>query len=684
MKQIAIDLHNHLLKTEYEYFEYLEQYFLKRSIHNLTKIFAITDHLEWLINFNDEKLNEYFEKISSITEKVNQKAIFIVLGIEIRFEINGTIKHLIILFDSTTACKSFISKCKSDGTSTFNFNNFGEYINDSQKAILIPHFMKERAFTKQDIVDFNKLKFNIKITTVETKSNWSTWKFACQELNDVSCNVIIGTDRWSQQHLDMWNKQTPKLMIPINYVYSNIAQNCCQVNCFDYVYDALTSNAGVSLSEKHGFDVTLQNTNFSINIENSIIYGERGSGKSFLANNLYECLCPAENIEYLRQFCFSKNEDATNNDLNKIMNSNKNIESFVSSLKAAFQSITNDKIISKQITDINSSSSIQIIDQWCEQYISNFIINITKNISNGNGIFLKHWCSIPEIPNSKILEVVDQINFINNFIKQGTNNLMKIINFIKDEQLLNLYVDTFIQICTELLKQFSNLVLLNEIYNETNKIIADINKQIKSNWEFNFDFNFYEYYYIKLMKKTTLDWIKYNLQNGITIKDDDPFSIHFDPQKDPKTGIYFLNQINFKNPKLVLTNEENVEASDGQKIQYLLWKQLNTKRRFIILDESEYSFDSKFISNDLADKLHKIISQGTKVFVITHNHILWSELCDRMNKEKIPFTFIKCQKNKKLYSYNQTVGLPNHSELLNTYESGEDSYDIRKVFYGKN
>ncbi len=137
---------------------------------------------------------------------------------------------------------------------------------------------------------------------------------------------------------------------------------------------------------------------------------------------------------------------------------------------------------------------------------------------------------------------------------------------------------------------------------------------------------------------------------------------------------------------LQIKKHKFIDASFGEVKKFIILDKIRrSKYKFLILDEPDYSFDNYFIKNYLAKELVEVLKfQSKKLWLVTHNHVLWSEIygAPGMNK-KISYIECKYNNNDGKWEYKQSLNNNNFSFFLENYEADEESYNLRKELYGK-
>ena len=686
MKSILVDLHNHLINKDSKFIKenIITRYFNLRTKYKCEKIIAFTDHYSELIsNLDDYK--KYFFKIS---KNANFKTL---LGIEIDviFSENSK-KHLVIIFHKDF--DDFEEFKKTIGLNLeLNFNkiknneNLFKFLNNNDKCFFFPHYGKsdkKRNFTIDELNEWNKLLEKNRVNCLDLSPNLKSYWFIDDDEKTQQYHCVVSTDR----NVIGNNKKIEENIIPISsyiYVNDNYKQSDNYVIINDFFKQKETFS-NVSYDEE--MDFTLPSINYSFQRKNSLIFGKRGSGKTYLLTAFKNALKYGNNdqnneICCIDQFEFSKQREKELKDkyLNKdyvLKQSNKYNNVL---LKIFDDNLRNDY-------KIEESDFINCAKTWLEKFKEEFENIICENIND---------------PNNNLKFLNDTYSFLNNDFTHNEDihykkmnefieNYKKLINtlheFKKDNHWNYLHKSI-----DELIKIFNNeqiKLLLKSLINEYKVVkIKEKNREIFNylitkitdivNWEYTFDkVNFIKYYKLVKIIEAYNNFLNEKAKFYIRDFENNPYSLKY--ELDEKAKMY-------KSLELVYKANRDISASDGQICEFLLRDKIFNEyktAKYFILDEPEYAFDNKFIKEFSKEIINEISEKGKIIFVVTHNHIFWSEFYERLNDK----TYIKCEYNgDKNYSYEQlTTDEFKNSILFKNFEVDEDSYNNRKKKYNIN
>ena len=660
MESVLIDLHNHLLDSDgnFIYNKHINKYLEQRTKIECKKIIVFSDHFGNNLLENLDKYKETFKKLKCENEKQN---CFLLLGteIDIKFDENA-IRHLVIIwhndFDSFEIFKNNIDDYNllkfdriKDNQELFNF------LNDNNNCFFLPHYYKsdkKRNFTIEELNKFNELFVNNKINCLEIQPNLITYWFVKNDEKVKGYHLLVATDRYVEK---CKNKSFKQNELPIaSYIYVN---DDPWNDSYKIVNDFLCKKEFMSkISHNPEKDFTPPGIKYSFYLKNSMIFGNRGSGKTYLLEALKNAINYDEDkkitddknvtddkndeICSIKQFEFSKNYDnSLKQYLKKDYVAAKNQE-----IKNLLSCLFNDEFCSnlKNEWKINDGDYLKGTKDCLKTIKDNFNLAVNKNIEDDN----RHLKTINKKYSfvNKAFPNIDTKHYeqINN-AKSNFKSLITSLNEIKsDNYWKDFYkdIDVFIKsldrsLIEKLLEAFSNEHKLKQIKETNKKIFDEANKQVDkfSEWKYTFNkFNFENYF--KLMKR---------------IEAFDEFV---------KQAANYIK--NFENNKKIFDDCKNA--------------------KYFLFDEPEYSFDNKFIKNWSNEYIKKFKDNNNKVFVVTHNHIFWSEFYEQLNDK----TYINCMydRDKKDFLYEQFDAEKFQKEYsFKNYEVDMDSYKGRKEKY---
>lgn len=677
MEHILIDLHNHIYPSgKKKTNNNLIKYFKSRNKTPEQKIFAITDHLQ-RINISEYK--KEFEKI----QKSIDKNIFLLPGVEINlnFGDKSLYKHLIIIFKNFNLFAKFFENC-SEVRESLTIDNLFQNLKDINDYICIPHRNKSdknRNFSKDEIIIFNKKFVNNPIYAVEAHADYGSWFWCSETLKNLgepfnTIHTIVGTDRILEESKTI-GKNKDIFLSPCSYIYTN--SNITQVNAFDSILNFFKqSNTLSKLSRDINSDLTIQNANLDLKLLNSVICGKRGSGKSYLLESIQMSI--GDDSYLLEQFEFA-DSSKTKAYLQKYLEKQKILD-LLDCFKKIYSLIFNDKV-----NDIANCQTYLLTE--IREYLKNFIVNVQDNVVNNLDnkseklLILKNHYNYQELKTNtqrvnKLKALIDKLIDLKQYL---TNN---------EQDFNDLNYKNFLE---QIKSFFSQLVMLyrkeyekNKIYIKDNEIIKSLVNQGKlaTNWKYNFNFSFSNYFYVKNIIDITLSFIKSKINDYYEdnlLYDNNDFLLKLNLKN---AEFNTKDEIEFDTPIVTLAN--HTIASEGEKSEFLLLSKLEVSEKYLLLDEPEYSFDNDFICSSFTDQIIKKINNNKVFFIITHNHVLWSEVFDKASNKSLILCDRITHDNKYEYVYKQLINIDDKKEeLISLFEATDDSYIIRRRYYGK-
>lgn len=696
MKSILIDLHNHLIsgndKSELIDSDGLQSYFNKRiKISNVEKIFAFTDHYEKLNNINFEEYKKVFTEISA-----KFKLLF---GIEINVSFSNTnFRHLLIIFNNDFNKFDEFKKILQN-SNELNFDkiktntNLFTFLNNNDNCFFVPHYCKskhknnnkDRNFTLDEIKKWNELFNKNKIKCIEVSANLLTYWLTRDDSNLKEYHVIVASDRFFETKiLKKQDKKAKENEYPIaSFIYVNDSNSVDYKTIKDF-FNQKDIMSNISYEKEKDF--TLPGIEYSFMKKNCLIFGKRGSGKTWLLNSLKNALTFNDeddndentNICFIEQF-----ENASVN--------NKTFKKYNDSSIIQSKNNEHTKINDLFLKQIKNFCEIKTNDFYSES--KNKLNNFKKDFNVTISTNCDDECKTLNIVLSKFNFVLPTKNtnrktefeLLQKLKDSFINLLSNLEEIIKNEQLglkLGSYAKTISKTIKDNIRPFYDQLKLHTINNEISKytttIIEELQQEVQNimNWKYTFsDLCFEQYFKLEKLLEIYDNYISENEQ--YTFKWGDKVQIN-----DKYHLIYALKQKEgYKKPKIVLAENHNAEASHGQKSEFFIEDKieqyLNSNCSYFLFDEPDYAFDSNFIKSFSAN-LKKSL-KNKLVFVATHNHIFWSEFYEGLNDK----SYIKCEYlGDKKYSYNQfNFDEFQNKNALETFEADKMSYDIRKEKY---
>lgn len=695
MKSILIDLHNHLLKKDGSFIDrkVINKYLKQRTKIECKKIIVFSDHFGNNLLENLDKYEKTFKELKCENEKQN---CFLLLGTEIDIKFGeDAIRHLVIVwhknFDSFYEFKNLIHDCSSLKLDKISGNqDLYNFLNDNNNCFFLPHYNKsdeKRNFTIKELDEFNKLFNNNKINCLEIQANLNTYRFFQNDDKVGNYHPLVATDRYVENNYINRNskkdfKQNELLLA--SYIYVNDDQ--CN-DSYKIVNDFLTQKESMSkISYDPEKDFTPPGIKYSFYLKNSMIFGNRGSGKTYLLEALKNAIDCNHDVNNKNEICSIEQFEFSNhraNSLDKflkkdyITTQNNKIDQLISSL------FNNEFLQNLRAEyEINSGDYLKDAKEYLKKFKENFNLTIFKNIEDNNfnlkNTNKKYSFFNKPFPNINIKHY-EQINkIILNF-----KELIISLNEIKsDDHWKDLHtdIDTFIeslnrQSMQKLLEAFGNEYKWKQIKETNKEIFYKANQQVIkfSNWPYAFNkFNFENYFKLSKINETFDKFLKEKANTYIKNFENSRYSIK-----------YSLTNGEYKDPKIVHADNPNIEASEGQINEFLLDNKIFEdckNAKYFLFDEPEYAFDNKFIKDWSNNHIKKFKDNNNIVFVVTHNHIFWSEFYEQLNDK----TYIKCSydENNKDFLYEQFDDeefQKKHS--FKNYEVDKNSYDNRKGKY---
>lgn len=704
MKSIIIDLHTHTKRDDRGIScQKTVDALYKRFNYENEKIFGITDHVKDIKSYKT-----YLEKLKKISndKTIIDSKISIIQGFELSIYFNGNkdeFKHLIVLCkDDDSFGKIFdyiLNNCENyQDDKIISINKFSTFFNEKNvdDYVFIPHGPGKHKCLNEDEINMFYDEIKTKLHIIEVPNNPSTWFYTSKKFENVQkSHIICCTD---QTRIDDFSR------LSTSFIYSD--SNICPFNQLHQFFIQYDFYSHLSSSADNKYEFELSNSHVKIPylnddkyiLENTLIYGERGSGKTYLADDLNSVLKNDSNKSkccYIEQFMFHKKDNEIINDifdknltkikidrireflvdkLNEMGLINSNDLHFV--LKPA----ENFELFSQNI--IENSKNPNILKNFIDKF------NFRKNSEEINSSRVKF--KNLHILSDKINELIDFINtkntdkkwvienFIDNDQKEGLlNQLIKINSqieikkseFIKKMFFINKSVEITDELNNSAMKSrdwkwyFQNIDLSKAF--KIKKII-EISRKILMNTKWKLDI------LDDKIKKILSEYcvISYRLK----IKDEKDWNL-IDDQT------FYVNHESFK----LVINDNGLEktASGGQKREFYVFNTIfkcskENNIDYLILDEADQSFDSKYILM-FAKHIYDILKQNKwKLILITHNHILWSKLLQLGLRLSYLKTYIDDEgKHKAIQSYNL-----NKDEIFLNFEANEELYEYRGDKYG--
>ena len=722
MKTCLINLHNHLLDGKGNFYndEKIKKYFNNSEKAKCQKIYAFTDHFSEMLECHHDKdsfFDNYKKKVEEIKTDVdvNKRKINILVGLEldVLFSNDDDQKHIICIFKSVETMLEkirnyYLDDCKNDKILVLNDKKlllaYSRLLSD---AICIPHFKKgdvKRNFTDSQIDEWNKIECLPRISCVETNSSLRTLvylipKLFDEELGDYKYHYIVGNDR--------------DVSPLVSFIFF---EDEVLLNKSEQIFENIKSFFAERSSPKHHPSLSLSHNNHEIFLYgvgdivislSLIIYGHMGSGKTYLCNkfinaldNTYknnkkdnDFLCSISQGEYI-----SKDNDK------ELME--EHFHDIIHEWQSGFDKIS--EMFSKKFCDdprVNSNTK-HITKKVINNYLGEFIDDTIRNIKENYGDDNRHLMAKERYGNfntitskystyfnntndciDKIIDLIKLFNKIKNYFSDTPT-----IDMIKKST--NILFDTV----EKMLQNLRSFDLENELVVFTNKICKDMNDIINdlNHWEYTFNnVDFAKYYFHYLLVEEFNNFInesneedadKYRIDCGEYCGE--KYSLKLKLQYRQKKSVdiknYFMLSLS---QKLQIKKHKFIDASFGERKKFMVLDKIRkSKYKFLIFDEPDYSFDNYFIKNYLAKELVEILkSQSKKLWLVTHNHVLWSEIygAPGLNKK---ISYIECKYNNNnnddKWEYKQSQK-SNFSLFLDNYEADEESYNLRKKLYGK-
>lgn len=679
MESILIDLHNHFIENNKISIQKSIDYFLDRFKFNGKKIFALTEHYEKIKN-----INTYINNVNRIKndEEIKKHDIHVVFGIELSicFKSNQN-KHIVLIFSSNEICKKFHNEIKNSlkksDDENISFESFNKIIkNFENNYILIPHFgNKYNSFSLDELKEFYS-NMSIKSFVVESSNQYNDWFYSKENLknkfNGEKFHVIVASDRLKNPKLasfiycDNFNNEKPfnslKKFFSQNDFFSHLSSNS---NC---IYEIEFPKSSAKLQFK-------SNENKLI-LENMLIYGERGSGKSYIAEDIYSIL--KDESCYIKQFAFPSCDDKD------IVNDCPNIIDEIKTKVDDLKKLIIDKLKKIKLLNDNDNNFKFNYEQKCDLLVE----SIKENLKNPEKLKLylkKYDFKIEEDKFSELekkFEIVVKLHKGLNSIKNilnNENNKWIFSDIIKSKEFSSIINNTTIDenIFNFKFKIAKEMFFINKSIN----IVEELKKKVKNMEGINFTFekiNLFESY--KTM--CIIELIKSIMKKSMKIDTIENYACLY---KCKTNNEFKLNNISLdtNSLKLVSKNDININASGGQKKEFFILNKIdmdidkNEKIKYLIFDEVDQSFDSKSIVS-FAKKIKKLLNENSwKLILITHNSILWSELLS----EGINFTYLRTYNDNDKYYSEQFLEL-DKDKIFSNFEFSDESYKFRGDKYG--
>lgn len=336
------------------------------------------------------------------------------------------------------------------------------------------------------------------------------------------------------------------------------------------------------------YKIYLYDIDYDIDIsKNTLVYGKRGSGKTFLCSSLIKKLVGSSKIKKEdvdnSEICYIKQGDYINED---------KIERYMTG------DVSQRKVKLQKCCDL-FRESFSNIDDYCkdkgygEDKISNYLQMFFK-------IFFRN---ISENENDKCLQLKRIEGQFENFIHYNKNNsykskceiyctfIEKIKDLIKEfndnkDVLINAndvkiqeFIDNLKKIIPTLVEKWEKMSYEKEIDNFRINIYSEVKKLIDKKWEYTFDFDFFNYFKAKKIKELYEQFIKESNEEFISCFSDKMYGFKHKIEHDSNDyfSIKSLGKVNlFIKPSLL--EQKEVEASEGQKREFLILKKLEEKK----------------------------------------------------------------------------------------------------------
>ena len=682
MKSVLINLHNHLLDDNNDFYsdEDIKKRFDNFINIDCEKIYAFTDHFDGIVNlWNNNKIDEYIKKIKNLFNEYSKRDINILFGIEIDviFGDSKDCKHLVCIFGNADVWYRKIKNFINSKTNKLQFSPskpLDSWYTLLDEAICIPHYAKtdsNRNFTKEEISSWNESKRLPRITCLEIASNIKTYWY----------RYLFDTNIKDNYHCIVGNDRTMSRLASFIYFDDNVKLS--NENSFNNIFDFFIQTEHMTTLSVNGMreEVTLD-IKFTINIsKNCLIYGKRGSGKSYLCESLCMALLGCDDINnnvidnddkicYIEQGAYINNKEIWKNQSNLFRE--KKLDKLKECCKVFTNSISNYKLDDYRKETINN---------YLNKFINNVIENICKNEDNNCYLlnsaiekFGNFFGFNSENPYTKLYEKID------NFIKQIDGIINEFNSLAKDDYIGSMCKENIKhlrKIKLNLLKESSNMLFLKRIADYRNNVCDEIEKEVdkEAKWQYKFKFKFFDYFWLKMVKEKFNNFIKDNKEQIIPFAGNKyalKYTLH-----SCKSDYFKISSLD--NPSLLLHKNDNyVNASPGEQREFLILNKIKKyKYDFFILDEPEYAFDNVFLKN-LAREMKEILSNNNKrCFLVTHNNVFWSEIFGNLKKDK---TYIRCDYIDGKYKYDQKIGSKD-CNFLEIYEAGKESYKLRSDIY---
>ena len=674
-----IDFHIHTKATDKDAdFEFcidaLRDYVQKLGIEAI----AITNH-----NCFD---TDQFQLIRSELENIK-----VFPGIEINLE-NG---HVLVI-SSPDMLSKFEEGCKkiennflnSNGLDSIDYDGFLSIFSNLNQYLLIPHYDKEPRIS--DTV-LNNLNGYIEAGEVQSPKKFERYK------KEKGLTPVLFSD-WRAAEAE---NEADGYKFPTRQTFLN-----CDELTIPKIKYALKDKKNVSLvnnDQDQVFQMLEDGTIASTGL--NIVLGKRSSGKTYTLNTISRSY-PIENIKYIRQFdLVNKSEDEkfsqiiererdefTSNYFSELKNLIEYISMFdwdinvaeigtyIKSLKNYASNKQKDDIYSK--VKLFTESSLDIHDLTDLKKIIEALIVIIDDEKYES--MVKKW-----IDKSKLkglcLELIDQYNNkkLENQLIEETNSLVKAIkSSLGKKSSLNPIDDV------DLKKQFRLLVIEDKF----NNLIRMGGEKRTVNTDQMFGFSI-EAEVSKIITAQDINKACAAKNTTTLMKTKcSPFDFYRKLRKEREKYNIRLEYIYKAFWKLLykVKNSFDSELSGGEKAEYNLLAELKDayKYEIVLIDEPESSFDNIFIKENVIASIKELALKST-VFVVTHNNtigvLLEPDFIIHTEKEMTAdgpeyFVYTGQLTSKKLKSVCGKEK-ENYLSLMETMEAGEDAYSQRRAIY---
>lgn len=552
-------------------------------------------------------------------------------------------------------------------------------------SIAIPHFAKssnnrdkskDRNFDNREILRWNRIDGLPKLKFLEVSN---IWNFIYKNQSDIVKNnnfdLIFASDK-----CDGINK----LPYPPLASYICVDDVKSKKGAFDILKSFLDGKNKSTQSLIGEGKINLPNTKINLSFfPNSLIYGSRGSGKSKLCERLkFYFGDDDEKIFFLKQgeYIINKKER-----IKQKFTEDSICQEYQKNINSKMEKI--EKIFCDTLKKINSSlvQSKEKLDEEIKKKRNEIKNNIVENLCDENHIFERTMSKYKNIDQYKN-NVVNGERFEN--IKELINKwLIFLKSFfgkkheIKSSQQRDIFLNWFKEISKYLISEYEEHLWRKKIEDCKNEIFSQL-KQVsrdRTSWEYRFNFSLFDYWLLKqiiAIHKEIICSISPKLK---IIKCGEKYGLKFEIDLDEKE--YFkVKKIDSNKMELITfkDNGKNFPASFGQVSEFLIKNAINKNKEstVFILDEPEYGLDNNFIKEDLSPFFNKVCDANKYLFLVTHNHVMWSELFENREGNK---TYIFCDYDGEHKVVQNTEF--NGSIFLDNYEAGLKSYKKRNDLY---